>query len=127
MRSCMTRGLITIAPEQPLAAAHALMREHHVRHLPVLRGETLVGLVSQRDLYLLETLGDVDVEQVQVEEAMSPPFAVGPDEPLGAVLDAMLEHHYGSAVVLEGGRVIGIFTTTDAIRLLRETLSAQRR
>jgi acetoin utilization protein AcuB len=46
----MTRSPLTIGQDQPLAAAHRMMREHRVRHLPVLDGGMLVGVVSQRDL-----------------------------------------------------------------------------
>jgi acetoin utilization protein AcuB len=124
IRSAMTEAPHTVEAEQPLVEAHDLMRSHHVRHLPVLRGGDLVGVVSQRDLFLIETLRDVDVRKVTVEEAMSSePYTVGPDEPLERVLGAMRDHRYGSTVVVEAGHVIGIFTTSDALRLLHEILT----
>src|SRR5262249_4711509 len=54
----MTRQVVTIDRTASLADAHHLMREHEIRHLPVLDGKQLVGLLSQRDLHLIETLGD---------------------------------------------------------------------
>src|SRR5690606_1318822 len=75
----MTQSPHTIGRDQTLAAAHRVMREHGIRHLPVLEGGKLVGIVSQRDLHLLETLDDVDPEQVEVSEAMTQDvYAVGP-------------------------------------------------
>ena len=66
------------------------MRERGVRHLPVVVDGKLVGVVSQRDLYLLETLRGVDVGRELVEEAMSDePFVVAPDAPLEEVAEAM--------------------------------------
>ena len=56
----MTAPAYTIGPEQPLSAAHALMRAHAIRHLPVLEDGALVGLLSLGDLHLLETLDGVD-------------------------------------------------------------------
>ena len=53
-----------------MAAAHRLMRRHKIRHLPILQEGKLVGVLSQRDLYFLETLKDVNPEEVNVSEAM---------------------------------------------------------
>jgi acetoin utilization protein AcuB len=95
------------------------MREHRVRHLPVLDGGVLVGIVSDRDLRFIETLRDVDPETVLVEEAMTPePFFAAPDALVKDVADQMARHKYGCAVVMEGAKVVGIFTTTDALRAL---------
>jgi len=47
----MTRALHTIGQEQTLDVAHTVMRQHGIRHLPVLEGGKLVGLLSQRDLH----------------------------------------------------------------------------
>jgi acetoin utilization protein AcuB len=115
IRAHMTPAPHSIGRDQPLTRAHALMREHHIRHLPVLDGGLLVGLLSDRDLHLIETLRDVDPERVSVEEAMSSVvYAVGPDAPLDAVLEEMAKHKYGCAVVMQQQHVIGIFTTSDA-------------
>lgn len=109
----------TIEFDQPLTRAHELMRTHHIRHLPVMQNGKLLGLVSIRDLHLIETLRDVDPDEVPVEDAMAEePYTVSPDEPLDAVAAIMADHKLGSAVVVEGGQVQGIFTTVDALRAL---------
>jgi acetoin utilization protein AcuB len=119
MKDVMTSRPITIGRSETLATAHAIMRKHGVRHLPVLEHNELVGVVSQRDLYLLESLPDVDRDVDRVETAMtSDVYRVGPDEPLGAVCARMAERRLGCAVILERERVIGIFTSTDALRFL---------
>jgi acetoin utilization protein AcuB len=119
VRDFMTHGPHTVGGEQPLAIAHAFMRENGIRHLPVLHGGKLVGVVSQRDLYFLETLAGVDPKSVKVVEAMTAePFTVGPDDDLRTVAAEMAKHRYGAAIVLENGHVRGIFTTTDALRAL---------
>ena len=110
---------ITIGRAQTLAKAHAVMRAQKVRHLPVLDGGKLVGLVSQGDLHLIETLRDVDPSTVTIDEAMSqPPYAVSPETPLAKVAAAMVRRRVGSAVVVDRGRVVGMFTTIDALRAL---------
>lgn len=112
----MTRLPHTIALDAPLADAHALMRKYQIRHLPVLDGGKLVGLLSMGDLHLIETLPDVNVTDVPVEDAMSPrPYEVSPDAPIDEVAAVMANHKMGSAVVIKGDQVAGIFTTTDAL------------
>lgn len=127
----MTPSPWTIEPGQPLAAAHALMRAHAIRHLPVLERGALVGLVSLGDLHLLETLDGVDPKEATVREAMSsPPYAVSPLEPLRRVAAEMATRKLGSAIVMENGRVVGIFTAIDGLRglsLLLEQVSAAMR
>ena len=65
----MTRAPHTIGYHQTLATAHRMMRELSIRHLPVLDGGKLVGILSQRDLHFIETLKDVDPDEVPVSEA----------------------------------------------------------
>jgi predicted transcriptional regulator len=119
IRRFMTPTPHTISTRQTLAEAHQAMRERGVRHLPVVVDGKLVGVVSQRDLYLLETLRGVDVGRELVEEAMSDePFVVAPDSSLEEVAEAMARNKLGSALVVESATLVGIFTSTDALRAL---------
>lgn len=124
---CMTKSPHTIGVEQTLAQAHDLMRGYRVRHLPVLARGKLVGMVSQRDLHLIEALSDVSPSTVRVEEAMSQlPYTVEANAPLEEVVTQMADKRFGSAVVTDRGQVVGVFTTTDALRVLAETLRQGR-
>lgn len=115
----MTREPHTIGRDQTMEVAHEVMRKHHIRHLPVLEGGKLVGVVSLGDLHLVETIGEVDPAKVRVEEAMSAePYTVGPDTPVGDVAAEMAEHRYGCAIVVDDHKVVGMFTTVDALRAL---------
>ena len=123
IRDYMTDSPHTIGSEQPLAKAHELMREHNIRHLPVLHGGKLAGMVTVRDLHLVETLQDVDPETVRVEEAMSTePYVVSPTATLRDVAQEMADRKLGSAIVLDGQKVVGVFTTVDALRALVDAL-----
>jgi acetoin utilization protein AcuB len=125
IREFMTAEPVRIPRDMPLAAAHALMRSARVRHLVVTDGARLVGVLSQRDVYLMETLRGAEPEEASVEEAMvGTPYAVPADAPVAGVARAMWEQRIGSAVVLEAGAVVGIFTRTDALRALAEVLTA---
>ena len=117
----------TIGRDAPLIVARDVMNAHKIRHLPVLHGNRLVGLVSQRDLQLLETFRDVDPTEVTVEEAMSQDvLVVAPDAELADVAAQMAERKCGSALIAQGEQVRGIFTTIDALRALA-TRSQPRR
>ena len=120
----MTASPHTIGSEQPLSKAHELMRDNAIRHLPVLHAGHLAGMVSMRDLHLVETLEDVDPEAVTVEEAMTrDPFVVAPDALLGEVARDMAERKLGSAIVMDGTKVLGVLTTVDALRALADALA----
>ena len=119
----MTKQVITIGREQSLAHAQTLMTQNGIRHLPVLHGGELVGMLSERELRIVEAMDDVDPEKVVVEEALlGEPYGVPVGTALSEVVDYMHDARIGSAAVLEGHRVVGVFTTTDAMRLLAEQL-----
>jgi len=119
----MTKTPHLIGSEQTMKTAHDLMRTYEIRHLPVLHGGKLIGLISQRDLHLVESLPGVDPDTVRVEEAMTQDvYAVPPKTPLKQVITEMASRKLGSAVVVEGTKVVGVFTTVDALELLAERL-----
>jgi len=119
----MTSKPRTIDRTATLADAHRMMREFGVRHLPVVEEGRLVGIVTQRDLYLLETIAELDLDGVPVEEAMTEhPFIVTGDTALDEVVEIMAEQKYGSVVVVGRGGIEGIFTTADACRVLADVL-----
>jgi len=117
--SHMTPSPHTIGRDQPLSKARDAMQRFGIRHLPVLDGGVLVGVLTDRDLRLLESVAGVDPRTTLVEEAMTPePYVVTADALLRDVAREMTEHKYGCAVVIERGSVVGIFTTIDALRAL---------
>jgi acetoin utilization protein AcuB len=123
IRRYMTTCPHSIGSDQTLSRASSVMSDLKIRHLPVLEGGRLVGLLSQRDIQMVETLAGVDPEKVLVSDAMSSNvYSVSPDDGLDAVVAEMAEHKYGSAVVLQNEKVVGIFTTVDVCLALAELL-----
>jgi acetoin utilization protein AcuB len=123
----MTRSPHTVGQEQSLQTAHELMRRYDVRHLPVLHGGKLVGMLSQRDLHFIETLADVNPDEVTVSEAMSTDtYVVGPRASMRRVAEEMANQRYGSVVVMVKDEVVGILTTVDAMRALSQILFERR-
>ena len=121
----MTTCPHSVGAEQPLDRAIEAMRKFGVRHMPVLHGGELVGMLSDRDIALLEGIDAHEREGLTVEDVMSPePYAVTENTPLARVLRGMEQRHIGSVVVLDADhRITGIFTSTDAVRMLADRLS----
>jgi acetoin utilization protein AcuB len=113
----------TISSGSTLATAHRLMRVAGIRHLPVVEKGALVGVLSARDLLMLESLPKVDPNEARVYEAMvRDVFAVPHDAPLGEVVETMIDRKLGSAIVVDGPNVLGVLTTIDALEALHELL-----
>jgi acetoin utilization protein AcuB len=122
----MTTTPHTIGNDQTIAKASAIMSEHRIRHLPVLRGGQLLGVLSDRDVKLIESFRDVDPTTTTVDEAMTEqPYTVGPETPLDEVVRTMAEKKLGSAVIVQNHKVVGIFTTVDACQALSELLQTR--
>ena len=105
--------------------ARGLMVEHQIRHLPVMQGRSLVGVLSDRDLKraLDPTLGLPPEDELFVRDAyVSDRYVVDSSTALDVVLEHMAAHHVGSALVTNHGRLAGIFTATDACRVYCEHL-----
>lgn len=121
VRQFMTPSPETIAPDLTLAQARERMFHLSARHLPVVESGELVGILSDRDIALVEGVGN-DLTRLAVRQAMTlQPFTCGPEAHLHAVAAEMAAHKYGSAVVVDRehpGHVLGLFTTTDALRAL---------
>ena len=118
----MTTMPHTIGTRILLKKAVEMMREHHIRHLPVQAEGKLMGVLSDRDIKLAAAFSHP--EEFKVEDVMTPePYTVRPEANLDDVVIEMSEHKYGCAVVQqENGKVVGIFTATDGLRVLGEML-----
>ncbi|HVK61798.1 MAG TPA: CBS domain-containing protein [Bdellovibrionales bacterium] len=122
----MTTAPHTIGADQTLAKAEKFMSKYHIRHLPVLDGGELVGILSDRDVKLVESFNDVDPEKVSVEDAYTPdPFITSPNSPLSDVCAQMALHKYGCALVCDNKKLVGIFTWVDALNAFNELLSTR--
>lgn len=112
----------TIGADISLKKAKAMMSELHIRHLPVLQGGKLVGVLTERDVNLASSL--MGAADMKVDDVMMPmTYTVRPDAPLNRVVAEMAERKYGSAIVQqENGKVVGIFTAVDGLRCLADVL-----
>jgi acetoin utilization protein AcuB len=130
----MTTPVWTLQSTDTLRKAVTLMRNRHIRHAPVLAGDRLVGMLSDRDVraYLpppshgrSEANGSI-LDQARVREMMTEePISIGPYHRVTAAASVMLDRHIGALPVVEEGRVIGIVTQTDVLRALLDLLEGE--
>jgi CBS domain-containing membrane protein len=112
----MTRQLRCLRETDSLADAMAAMQELFIRHIPVVDDEgRLSGLVTQRDLLALEHRKDTGTPLREVMR--SDVVTVRPDTPLRAAAETMIYNKYGCLPVVEDGRLVGIITETDFLKL----------
>jgi acetoin utilization protein AcuB len=113
----------SINSDQTIDTANNLMKEHQIRHLPVLVSGQISGIVSDRDLKLAMSIRGVETTKTKVEEvATSDVFFVKPEAKLDDVVKTMADKKIGSVLVVDHHRLVGIFTTTDALKALNELL-----
>ncbi len=127
IRTVMTPFPHFVNVDDSLLVARALMVRHGIRHLPVKEGDQLAGLLSDRDLKraLDPDLGLPPKDELFVRDVFVPDaYTVDTSEQLDNVLEEMASRHVGSVLVTSHGRLAGIFTATDACKLLCDHLRA---
>lgn len=123
VRDYMSKPPRCVGLDQKLPLALARMHVLGVRHLPVLEAGALVGVLSERDAALAIMAAPETAETMRVEEAMSAiPYCVAPEAPLREVAQHLASRKLGCAVVTHDAKVVGMLTTTDAMRALGEVL-----
>ena len=126
----MTREVVTLAPEATAKEALALCRERRIRHLPVVQGGSLVGIVSDRDLRsATPAFGDparaAALEEVRVSSVMSRDVVVArPKDPIEGAASAMRGARIGCLPVVEGEELAGIVTASDVMGALAYLMGA---
>jgi acetoin utilization protein AcuB len=130
----MQRTVVTVTPEMSLAEVQRLMREKRIRHLPVVSGKKLVGIVTDRDIreavpspattlsrgeivYQMDTTA---VETCMTKEVVT----VSPQTELIQAARVLLEHKFGALPVVERGTLVGMVTEIDFLRALLASSNA---
>ena len=118
----MSSRVLGLPPSATLAEARTLMQRHHIRHLPVLEHEQLVGLISQRDILaaqessLEQGRNGQFLEQHSLSEIMK--TGVTTVSPHAGIREAALylqKHKYGCLPVVDKGKLVGIVTDSDFV------------
>jgi CBS domain-containing membrane protein len=128
VRDLMTTTVKTLGRNESLKSADDVMRLGRFRHLPIIDEDgSLAGIVSQRDLFhggLLRALGygsfarDKALGDLLIKEAMKTDvLTTHPDAALSEAAALMLERKVGCLVVVDAGKIVGILTEADFVRL----------
>lgn len=122
----MSPDVITASPDTTLAQAQRLMRDNRIRHLPVVSGRRLVGLVTDRDLRhaspsqattlshgeMLYQMATIPIETCMTRDVIT----VHPEDDIVQGAKRLLEGTFGCAPVVAGGQLVGIVTEIDLLR-----------
>ena len=122
----MGKSLVTVSVSERLSTVEDIMTLGHVRHMPVVQGGKLVGVVSERDLLRasLSVLSEhrgaerrAFLHVVEIARVMSaPPIVIGPDATLDEAALVMAEKKIGCLPVVDGDNLLGMVTETDVLR-----------
>lgn len=132
-RDLMTTQIITLSPDDKLEKLEEHMATFSIRHLPVVVGKKVVGLITHRDMlhasssFLSERAGERDavIHSLPAQKVMRTELiTVGPDEPLAEVARMMWDGKLGCLLVVENDdELLGIITEADFVRLSHHFLN----
>ncbi len=125
VRDIMIKEVATLDVNDELSLANDIMRLGRIRHLPVVEGQRLVGIISERDLFrssLAQALGyetkatrDL-MKTLRIKDVMVPAVVtVSPDTPLCDAVRLMLDKKIGCLPVVEEAGLVGLITETDIL------------
>src|SRR5262245_38507519 len=133
----MSPNPVTVSPDASVAEVWDLMREHSIRHIPVLDRGALVGMLSDRDLAHFDMARLLNVEGAdalrralarRVSKVMSSGVVdVSPDAELGEVIDLLVENRIGAVPVVrpESQELVGIVSYIDVLQAVRDLLDVE--
>jgi acetoin utilization protein AcuB len=124
IESVMTPLVYAVDIDEAVEIAEELMLEHGIRHLAVTDSDSLVGIVSDRDIACTPNAAGLSIRsKITVREICSlDVYSAEIDEGLDGILLTMSDRHLGATLVTRNGKMAGIFTTTDACRCYAESL-----
>lgn len=132
VRDLMSHEVVTLNVTDSLDLADDVMRLGRIRHMPVVAGESLVGILSQRDLFraalssalhLRPSLEREWLKKIPVEEVMTKAvLTANAETPVRAAVALMIEKRIGCLPVIDGGKLVGLLSESDCLRYLAALL-----
>ncbi|AXT49571.1 CBS domain-containing protein [Aquimarina sp. BL5] len=127
----MTSDVITLNSTNGLETAEMLFKEHKIRHIPVVKGDSIIGMLSYTDLLRIsfadainDNDGNVDTvvyEMFTIEQVMAKNLvSVSSGTTIKEVAEILASREFHALPVIDNGKLAGIVTTTDLINYLLE-------
>lgn len=117
VKEMMSRQVVTVRPTDTIAIARDRLRVHQIHHLLVVDGDAIAGVVSMRDLA-------GKAEHLPVLEIMTPDVTtIDAGASLRRAASMMIRGTTGCLPVMEDGKLAGIITTTDLMRILNADMT----
>ena len=127
----MTKKLVTLTTKDDLVTAERLFKKHHIRHIPVVEGSSIVGMLSYTDLLRISFADAVDEHEEYVDTIVYNMFTipqvmvhdvvtVTSKTTIREVAQFLSQKEFHALPVVDDGKLVGIVTTTDLIRYLLE-------
>lgn len=139
VKDIMTTSLVTASVTDTVGQALRLLEDQEIRHLPIVDGKRLIGMVSDRDLReyrlpLLEELEDPEQADDMMETSLSEVMkgavlALESHESVAEAIDILLKYKVGACPVVETGSddLVGIVSYVDILRVLRSLVRVDER
>ena len=131
VQEMMTTEIHTVGCNDDLRLVYDIMEAGHIRHVPVMEGASVVGIVSQRDVFRAQMSSTIGVGErgqrhflhsILVNDIMSSPVTtIGPKTPVSKAAAMMINHGIGCLPVVNEGDLVGFITKTDLLQHLRNT------
>ena len=121
VKNRMVKKLVTIDKDASISKAIRLMKQHSIRHLPVVQGTELVGWVTEGDIrqvYLASIIEQVTVEDIMIKD----PVTVSAESPLEEAAQLLYRHRIGGLPVIDGKKLVGILTVADIMTAFIEVM-----
>ena len=127
----MTKKLITLDLKDDLYKAEKLFKENHIRHIPIVKDEHIIGMLSYTDLERISFLDSYDSKETKIDNAIynmlsigqimvKNPVKINSSVTIKSVVEILAKNEFHALPVVENGILVGIVTTTDILNYLLE-------
>jgi CBS domain-containing protein len=128
----MTREVVTLGPDDTLRDAVNVVQRNRIRHIPIVEGRRLIGIVTDRDIKRAtpslhggasqddfnRTLDDLALSHVMTRD----PLTVRPSADVKDAVALLIDRKYGALPVVDGDELVGIVSDIDLLRILHTML-----
>lgn len=125
----MTKNVVKLHLSDDLTKAESLFKKHHIRHIPVVNGNLIVGMLSYTDLLRISFADAIDEDEQEIDVTVYNMFSVeqvmarnlvkvAPDTSIREVAEILSKSEFHALPIVEGDLLVGIITTTDLIKYL---------